>query len=553
MKLNLKNIVVPLFFITVLIVGIKIYKDYGFSYDEQVSRENGIMSAVYANAKLGHILMSKEKVQAKFKDFKKDNPGDTATLQKEFDENALLTYEDRDYGVFFEMLLVGVESGLKLTDPQAIYQTRHLVTFLQYFIALVFFYLLCSQLFGGWKWALVATLFLLLSPRLFGQAFYNSKDMVQLSYFIISFYTLYLFLRNKTIKYAIIHGLLCAITIDIRIVGILVVALTGLGVLIEWLVEKGRHKTIAESLKPYIWPVALFAGCCIVFTLAFWPFLWTDPIGHFLFAVKNMKQFRWAGPVNYMGQHFSVPVQHLPWHFLLGWIMVSTPILYLLCFIIGVVSILTLMKKSVLFSDFNARMKLLAASLCVLPVLMVIVVKPVLYNDWRHFFFIYPFFIIIAICGLQKMAWLLEKWLNPVFAKYVLMIVIVFNSGYLVLGMKNNHPYEFMYFNEFVNRQSPGFELDYWGVSFKSGYEYILTQDNSNEIKVAVNSFPATQNLKMLSPESRKKIKLVSPQNADYIMANNDKDGMLVQGRFALLHTVEAYGIPMLYIYKKTQ
>jgi hypothetical protein len=151
LKLNLKNIVVPLFFITVLIVGIKIYKDYGFSYDEQVSRENGIMSAVYANAKLGHILMSKEKVQAKFKDFKKDNPGDTATLQKDFDENALLTYEDRDYGVFFEMLLVGIESGLKLADPQAIYQTRHLITFLQYFIALVCFYLLCTQLFGGWK------------------------------------------------------------------------------------------------------------------------------------------------------------------------------------------------------------------------------------------------------------------------------------------------------------------------------------------------------------------------------------------------------------------
>jgi hypothetical protein len=570
MPKNLKKILVPFFFIAVLIVGVKSYKDYGFSYDEQVSRENGIMSAVYANAKLGHIFMSKEKIQARFKDFKKDNPGDTTTLHKDFDENALLTYEDRDYGTFFEMILIGIESGLKLTDSQAIYQTRHLVTFIQFFIGLIFFYLLCTKIFKDWKFGLAGALFLLLSPRLFGQAFYNSKDMVQLSFMIISFYTLSLFLEKRTIKYVLLHGLICAITVDVRIIGILIVAMTGAGLLLEWLVERNNYKSIVASLKPFLIPTIVFSIVFILLTVAFWPFLWSDPLGHFMFAVHNMSQFRWSGPVNYLGHHYSIPAQHLPWHFLLVWIVVSTPLLYVLLAIAGGITLIVTMKKNLIVSDFNYRLKLMAAALFVLPVLMVIVMKPVLYNDWRHFYFMYPFFIILSIVGLQKLYNLFEKWLHPTKAKYALIAIIILNSGYISSGMMRNHPFEFVYFNELVNREKRGFELDYWGLAYKSGYEYVLNNNNrlvlvtcngpgdklavdSSAVKVAVNSFPAMQNLKMLSPESRKNIKLVSPQEAEYVLTNNNNDGMLTQGHFILDKTVVAYGMPILYIYKSAR
>ena len=146
------RILVVLFFAAILCIGICVYKDYGISWDELVSRNNGLLTYKYV--------------------FEGDQE--------------ILTYRDRYYGTAFELLLLIAEKPFDFKDPRDIFFFRHLATFFLFWIASIFFYFLCKDHFKDWKMGLAGSLFLILSPRIFAHSFFNSKDLAFLSLFIIS-------------------------------------------------------------------------------------------------------------------------------------------------------------------------------------------------------------------------------------------------------------------------------------------------------------------------------------------------------------------------------
>jgi len=65
------------------------------------------------------------------------------------------------------------------------------------------------------------------------------------------------------------------------------------------------------------------------------------------------------------------------------------------------------------------------------------------------------------------------------------------------------------------------YDLDYWGTSYKQGFEALARLDNRPVIKVAYQSYPATLNYEYLHPELRTRFELAEdPAAADYLISD---------------------------------
>ena len=141
------------FFITVFIIQIFIFNDYGFSNDEELSRTNGLVSYNYILEKLNIGILEPHK-----------------NIQN------LNSYVDKDYGVAFELPLVFIEKIFNLKDDKSIYLVRHYVVSLSFFIASIYFFLTLNKFFSK-EISIIGTLIFIIHPRIFAQSFYNSKDV----------------------------------------------------------------------------------------------------------------------------------------------------------------------------------------------------------------------------------------------------------------------------------------------------------------------------------------------------------------------------------------
>lgn len=470
------KVVVGLFFVVFLVAGLSIYKDYGISSDEKANHDKGIHNFNYV--------------------FKADD--------------ALLTYKNRDYGVAFELPLIIVEKLFNLEDSRDIYLMRHLCTFLLFYASVYFFYLLCKNHFGSWKIGLLGSVFLVISPRIFANSFYNSKDLAFMSMFIISAYAMIKYLDKKTLPRASLHAITSAILINIRIIGILIPFLTLFFVCVG-LLKRKNSKRIVQSLSVYL-------SLAVFFTVLFWPFLWESPVNNFIQTIKGRSNFcsdegRRCGTVLYLGDHINVI--DLPWHYIPSWIGITTPPLYTFGFFAGLLALVKKRKNndSIFLSWFF------------LPLFVVIALKTELYDGWRHMYFIYPAFLVISLKGLAFLFGLARSKLKGQkysIANMALIFAILVSLVSTTQFMVRNHPYQNVYFNRLIGRNiRENFDLDYWGLSYRQALEYILANDTGETIRVHVTTNPGRLNAKILTPANRDRLIYVhKPDNAKYVLSN---------------------------------
>ena len=90
-----------------------------------------------------------------------------------------------------------------------------------FFISIIFFYKILKLRFENWFVPLIGSIILVLSPRIFANSFYNNKDLVFLSFFIISSFYAIKFINNQNFKNSVYFSIFAALAIDVRILGIL--------------------------------------------------------------------------------------------------------------------------------------------------------------------------------------------------------------------------------------------------------------------------------------------------------------------------------------------
>ena len=446
---------VILYFSLFFVIGGICFSDYGISTDETQQRLIGQTSLQF----LSHVFH----LSSLLKD----------TIPLTDPSSVFLLQKDRDYGVIFELPAEYLVSLFQLEGANIFY-FRHWLTFFVFFISSIFFYKTIRYRYQNWRWGLLATTVLILSPRIFGDAFFNDKDLVFLSLFIITSYTLIRFQAKPSLSKALYHALACAVAIDTRIMGILIPILTlGIMALQLWTYPK-LHKRILLTLGIYL---VATTGLVVLF----WPWLWQDPIGNLLIAFKNMARFRHIVDMVFMGG--VVSSGKLPWTYVPVWLGVTTPLLYSVLFFVGLATIGRQTWKGGFqtLRDSGPFQDLIFLILFFAPLAAVIVLHSVLYNGWRQMYFIYPAFVVIATRGLVAL-WNVSgrrKILKP-----LLVLTVSLSFSYTAYWMVRWHPYQYLYFNVLAGQSSKRFDVDYWGVAYREPVLAILNQDPTKKYAI---------------------------------------------------------------------
>ena len=490
----LQRWIVPTFFVAVLVMGLLLVRDFGLTIDENQQRDTGMVS-------LKHVAL--------------DRYPQWVSADHDFDKynTPLDQYGDRDYGVAFETPVCLAERLLGIEDGGDKFLFRHLCTFLVSFGGLIAVFQLARRRFGDWRLGLLAALWLLLSPRLFAESFYNDKDAVFMAMFAIATNTGIRLLLSPTAGRAIWHAVACALAIDVRIMAILV-PLTMLGLLI-WRGLQGEVHWLRICGVSLVY-LPLLAGLVVVF----WPFLWPAPLDNFLEAFDKMKTFRWSGSVLYLGEMESATA--LPWHYPLVWPAVTTPLLYVVFGLLGVGLIVRqlVQKHWRLWHDEQGMQDVMFLALFLGPLAAVIVFHSVLYDGWRQLYFIYPAFLLIGLRG-----WVAASRWRPRWTGWPRALRLA--TGLCLLGttvqMVRDHPMQNVYFNLLAGANvGERFEMDYWGQGYRQDLEYIISHDVRAQIHVfAPNPSSAEFSRLMLPPDQRERLIFEdNPDKADYFVTN---------------------------------
>ena len=122
-------------------------------------------------------------------------------------------------GVKFQKF--GSEPPLGWGVGQNYFYLRHFLNFTFFFVGSIFFYKLLLNRFSNYSVSLIGTLFFVLSPRIYGNSFYNNKDVVFLSLITIALYYSFKALDKPSYKNLLIFSIFAALSTAHRILGIL--------------------------------------------------------------------------------------------------------------------------------------------------------------------------------------------------------------------------------------------------------------------------------------------------------------------------------------------
>lgn len=482
---NKNSLVIMLIFAVYLLVGVFIFRDYGIPWDERIQQNYGVD---VVNLVLGKSNKPLDKV-------------------------------DKWYGPVFEVSLVFLQNIFKLTDSRQIYLSRHLFTFLSFYIGAIFFFLILRKRFGT-KYSILGSLLLILNPRIFAHSFYNSKDTVFLSFFIIAIFFFQKYLESKNIKNLVIFAFASAIAVNIRIIGVIIPFFF----FIFFVLEKLNTGSIKNNLKQY----ALYLLLTYAFTVLMWPTLWENPIKNLILAFKYYPQ---DTKMLFFGK--EIVSTNVPWNYALGWLAVTTPITYLFLFFLGIFHLLKARKNDVLFFLWFF-----------VPLFVVMVLKSIMYDEWRQLYFIYPALVYICIFGIYNCS---RYYRIVIFPAIILEITL---TVFLIIQY---HPFQNVYFNIFAGDRKnlhKKFDLDYWGISYKKGLEFIVSSDQKNEIKVKVLNFPGKNNLLILMGKDRNRINISQKHKIyDYYVTNYRNETNILDEK-NLVYSVNVDKVRILGVYK---
>jgi hypothetical protein len=457
-------------FAALLSLGVAIYRDYGISWDETIQRSFGKNNYFY-------IVNGEPPLS--------------------------IIEGGRYYGPIYEIFLFRLTYTPKIDQE---YYARHLFTFLTFAAGVFGFYFLIRRLWRKNWLAVAGSLALVLSPRIFADAFYNTKDIPFMVGFIFAVYTLVRFLDHSSFKNILLHALFSAILIDIRIPGVAIVAMTIGFIGIDLLLNKPRSSRAAlTGLSKLI----VYLVVCAGFVILFWPNLWHDPGGQFLLAFKEMSNYPKDETILFKGYFVNFappPLTYIP-----TWIAISTPLVIIVGFVAGLISSTReiVFKASWVFEREKRNLWIMLAWFF-FPLIMVILLKSTLYNAWRQMFFIYPALILVALQGLRGLLKVVDWLPRPRIGQAGLACLIVIGMIDPVSFMIRNHPYQNVYFNRLAGENLKSarslYEMDYWGLSCKADLDFILKTEPVGEITVFDVDPTASYNATLLPEAQRSRL-----------------------------------------------
>ena len=388
-------------------------------------------------------------------------------------------HNSRYYGVWFEVALGAAGRALGLTDVQHVYLSRYILSHVFFLVGAFVCYLLADRLFRNRSLAVLAMLFLLCHPRLFGHSFFNSKDIPFLAMFLIALLLAHRALRVGSVRAHAGLGAWIGLVASVRPFAFLLAALVPLAHAADFVRGVGR-----ERARLLLTAGALLAAAVLAFVLAL-PQLWGDPLqrlAEWFAFVSNPSSGRGS---LFLGERIGAGDR--PWSYVPVWFAVTTPPTVTALALFGVVALVArlLPRPRVGRAGAPLGFELLVASSALVPAVVVALLVGNVYNGWRHLYFLYGPVCLLACGGLA--------WLRRAAGRRLGSLAVVVAAVGLVPAVAwiaRLHPHEHVYFNFLVDRKTPErlrtrFDMDYWAVSRKEALEFLLALHPERAIRVS--------------------------------------------------------------------
>ena len=401
------------------------------------------------------------------------------------DPGRLRVAVDRFTGAAFEApLLLLTERVLGLEDPRHVYLARHVLTHLFFLIGGFCCYLLAFRLSGDRLIALLVMLLFLLSPRIYAHSFFNSKDPVAASAFVMALLFVCRAFDKDSVGAYRWCGAMAGLVVNLRILGIALFAIVLVFQAWAWFRAGGdaaRRRVVAATGAFALW------GIVVLFISL--PYLWGDPTGRLAEMVEIMRDHPTVYLVLFRGQVFSGAA--LPWDYMLRWFAISQPPVTLLLGLLGLMA-LGLAARGVVRRGAGAgpgpgaawgaaelRFGILLATCFALPLVAFALLRPTSLNDWRHFYFLHGPFCLLATFALMGLRQLSVRGLRKGWLGGAACALTAAGLGVVAAQMAQIHPHQYLYFNFFVDRKTPEqlrarYSMDYWNMAMRQGYELAL-------------------------------------------------------------------------------
>ena len=450
------------------------------------------------------------------------------------DGDALPKNLNRFYGIAFELPLLLAERLLGLTDTRDIYLSRHLLTHL-FFIAGGFVCgLLAWRMFNNRWIALLAMLLFLLHPRLYAHSFFNSKDIPFAVMFMIALYLTHRAFRRDTAGAFVLLGVVVGLAANIRPFALLLLPATLAMLGQDWRRSpgNGRRRILLAAVS--------FAAAALLALYASHPYYWENPL-RFFEGIQTLLQH--PNPASNLFQGQMVRADAVPPNYIPVWFGITAPPLALLIGILGAAAVCwrALWEPRRALHRGELRFCLLLLGCFVLPIAVGIALESNIYNGWRLMYFLWAPFCLLTVVGVRYIYTCLPSNLRRA-AMYATAIVMAGSAVYAVVSL---HPYQHIYFNPLVDRETPErlkgqFEMSYWGTSYREGMEYLLRRYPEMPLRISFSGHSA-RNAKILRDTERQRIFLVSADQSDFHLADDAEINTKGEPTGATIHAIKVY------------
>lgn len=358
-----------------------------------------------------------------------------------------------------------------------------------FFLTLLFFGGLLGKFLTGSYWvSILIVIAMLLTPRLFGQAFGNLKDIPFAAGYLAGIYFILKFLKElPTPKWssAVYLGLAIAFTCSVRIGGLILFAYLALGLVCILLVKPFLLKYIITTKSCFVrllgqgFLIALigyFAG------LVFWPYALQNMARNPLESLSVMEHYKVSIKQIFEGE--VIWSSQLPWNYLVKWIVISTPE-FLILGVIYLLAFLTYKFSKPLSEQLFFELFLFFTF--VFPIVYVMALDANLYSGIRQMLFVIPILVVLASLGFYAV---LKMKLKRTFK----VAAIVSAAVLMVLPLTHQastFPTDYIYFNTLSggNKKAwSNYEYDYYFHGMKQATDYLISEIGNEKAVVAMNT-----------------------------------------------------------------
>ncbi len=363
---------------------------------------------------------------------------------------------------------------------------RHFTGAVFFFLLVVFAGLLAFEVSESYWISALTVISVLLTPRLFGQAFGNLKDIPFTTGYVAGILMIIRYLKELPEphwKTVIGLGVAIAFTVSVRVGGFILFAYLAVALLFVFILKPFLLKYIV-STKLCLVKVSGQAIVILIIGyfggLLFWPFALQDIWHNPLESLSMMEHYKVSIRQVFEGGLFWST--NMPWYYLPKWILISTPEFLMLGFLLFIFSFLKTKKEKLEQKWYQ----LFLLFTLFFPIVYVIAINSNLYSGVRQMLFVMPILAVLSSLGIFHIFQI--KMLAGVKKAGALFFFVL--MLFPLIHQAKTFPADYIYFNEISggNKKAwSNYEYDYYFHGIKKSSEELIAKIGDKNVIVASN------------------------------------------------------------------